>query len=372
MPELDWISVRGFRSLHTVEKLNLGPINVLIGGNGAGKSNFLAVFDLLHAILEGRLQAYIAEAGGANRVLHFGAKRTRELTIGLSFDDEVNGYQIRLRPTETDELVPGAEAIYYWHKGKFGDPGEFPVRPRGKEAGISEPSVITGVAGHVRTHLASWRTYHFHDTGRGAALKQAVEVDDNRFLRPDGANLPAFLYRLRERHAAEYGQIRNTIRLVAPFFDDFILEPQALKPDMIRLEWRHRNTEDYFDVSSLSDGTLRFVAMATLFLQPHHLRPSVILVDEPELGLHPAALMLLASLVKQAAVTTQVILATQSPVLLDHFEPEHVLVVDLIDGRTHFTRLDAERLAAWLEDYSLGQLWEKNELGGRPGGARSA
>ena len=371
MPELDSISVHGFRSLRAVDALKLGPINVLIGGNGAGKSNFLAVFDLLQALREGHLQAYVAEAGGANRVLHFGAKRTRELTIGLSFRNEVNAYRIRLRLTETDELVPGVESTYYWHQEKYGDPGEFPVRPHGKEAGISDP-LSTGVQGHVRARLASWRTYHFHDTGRGAALKQSAEIDDNRYLRADGANLPAFLYRLRKQHVAEYVQLRDTVRLVAPFFDDFILEPQVLKPDMIRLEWRHRNTEDYFDVSSLSDGTLRFIALATLFLQPVHLRPLVILVDEPELGLHPAAVTLLASLVKQSATATQVILATQSPVLLDHFEPEHALVTDLIDGQSRFTRPDASRLAAWLQDYSLGQLWEKNELGGRPGGAQPA
>lgn len=365
MLRLDSISVQGFRSLHAVDALKLGPVNVLIGANGAGKSNFLALFDLLHALREGRLQAYVAAAGGANRVLHFGAKRTRKLRVELWFDDEARGYQIELHLTDTDELVPNEEAVYYLYGRRHSTVGRFRVSSRGKEAGISDSS-ITGVRFRMRSHLASWRTYHFHDTGRGAALKQAVEVDDNRYLRPDGANLPAFLYRLRTRHMAEYVQLRDTVRLVAPFFDDFVLEPQVLKPDMIRLEWRHRNTEDYFDVSSLSDGTLRFIALATLFLQPVHLRPSVILVDEPELGLHPAAVTLLAALVKQAAKQTQVILATQSPVLLDHFGPEDVLVVDLIGGQTRITRLDTGRLAAWLEDYSLGQLWEKNELGGRP------
>lgn len=160
--------------------------------------------------------------------------------------------------------------------------------------------------------------------------------------------------------------IRTTVRQVAPFIDDFVLEPFALNPDTIRLEWRHRDSDQHFDVSALSDGSLRFIALATLLLQPEELRPSVILIDEPELGLHPYGLTLLASMIKQASQKTQVIASTQSSVLLDHFEPEDVLVAERVNGGTTLRRLEREPLDAWLEDYSLGQLWEKNELGGRP------
>jgi predicted ATPase len=185
-------------------------------------------------------------------------------------------------------------------------------------------------------------------------------------LRCDASNLPALLFLLKERHRAEYDLIHGTIQRIAPFFDDFQLEPRKLRPDTIKLEWRHKRSDQYFDASSLSDGTLRFIALATLFLQPAELRPSVILVDEPELGLHPAAITLLASLIRQAWAETQVIISTQSSQLLDHFEPEDVLVADLVDGATTLTRLDSGQLASWLEEYSLGQLWEKNEFGGRP------
>ena len=197
-------------------------------------------------------------------------------------------------------------------------------------------------------------------------MRKTADVNDNRYLRADASNLAAFLYFLRAKHESEFNLIRRTVQLVAPYFDDFLLQPLALNEDRIRLEWRHKGTDAYFDVSSFSDGSLRFIALTTLLLQPKSLRPSVIIIDEPELGLHPYAITLFAMLVKQASATTQVILATQSPILLDHFQPEDVLVVDRVEGRTQFSRLDADSLDFWLKDYSLGQLWEKNELGGRP------
>ena len=197
-------------------------------------------------------------------------------------------------------------------------------------------------------------------------MKKTASLNDNRFLRPDGSNLAAFLYFLREKHPEAYGLIRGTVQRVAPFFDDFQLEPARLKPDSIILEWRHKNSDAYFDANAFSDGTLRFIALATLLLQPEKYRPSVILVDEPELGLHPYAITMLASLIKQASTKTQVIVGTQSPLLLDHFRPEDVLVANRVEGSTQLTRLESSKLSTWLEDYSLGQLWEKNEIGGRP------
>jgi predicted ATPase len=186
-------------------------------------------------------------------------------------------------------------------------------------------------------------------------------------LRADGANLAAFLYFLRVKYADSYDLIRRTVQQVAPFFAGFQLEPLALNPDTIKLEWRHERSDRYWNAASFSDGTLRFIALATLFLQPVELRPSVILVDEPELGLHPYAIGLLASLIKQASKETQVIVATQSPLLLDYFQPEDILVANRVDGATTIERLKPEPLADWLKEYSLGQLWEKGELGGRLG-----
>jgi len=365
MPQLDSITIKGFKSIASIEDLRLGAINVIIGANGSGKSNFIGTFSFLHAIREGHLQDYVARSGGADKVLHFGSKTSHKLEIGISFQDKVNEYGITLSPTAADQLFPSSETVCYWNKEKFPAPFSRSLNPLGNEAGISDPQ-SQSVAKYVRDHLDRWRLYHFHDTSNTAPMKRTADVHDNRYLRPDASNLAAFLYYLREKHETTYGVIRRTVQRVAPFFDDFVLEPQRLNTQKIRLEWRHKDSESYFDTSSLSDGTIRFIALATLFLQPEAYRPSVILVDEPELGLHPYAITMLASLVKQASVQTQVILSTQSSLLLDHFQPEDVLVAGRVNGGTQLTRLESAKLENWLEDYGLGQLWEKNEFGGRP------
>lgn len=366
MPELDHLTVQGFKSIASLEKLALGPINVVIGPNGSGKSNFIEVFYLLHAIREGYLQAYVTQAGGAGRLLHFGEKTTTKIHVALSFQGGVNGYSIDLRAGGDDLLLPTDEWVSFWDKSKYPSPYSESVYGEKREAGIST-SNAPGIAGHVRWHLGRWRVYHFHDTSRSAPMKKTADLHDNQYLRPDGANLAAFLYLLRERHAAEYGLIRRTVQRVAPFFDDFNLQPQRLNPDKILLEWRHKDSEEYFNASSLSDGTLRFIALATLLLQPEQYRPSVILVDEPELGLHPLAITLLASAIRTASQASQIIVSTQSSLLLDQFDPPEVLVAEREEGSTRLRRLEEDKLAAWLEEYSLGQLWEKNVLGGRPG-----
>lgn len=365
---LDYITVQGFKSVASMEKLVLRPMNVVIGPNGSGKSNFISVFAFLHAIREGRLRDYVTSAGGAEKILHFGSKTTKEIYLHLSFSNEVNQYSVKLSPTDDDGLYPSSEFVSYWDKTRYPrkpyDTG-LVTREQGREAGISNPK-SERIARWVYDRLGGWRLYHLHDTSSSSPMRKTAKLDDNQYLRADGSNLASFLYYLREKHEPSYSLIRRAVQRVTPFFDDFRLQPLKLRPDDIRLEWRHKRSDQYFDASSLSDGTLRFIALATLFLQPEQYRPSVILVDEPELGLHPYAIEMLAALVRQASATTQVIVSTQSSLLLDHFEPEDVLVADRVNDGTQITRLESPRLKKWLEDYSLGQLWEKNEFGGRP------
>jgi predicted ATPase len=288
---------------------------------------------------------------------------TREIELRLGFREDL--YELTLGRTADDGLFPSEEVIYLQNKDDNPSLGVgLNPRKQGREAGVSQPE--DGRHAHLRDYLRTWWVYHFDDTSSSSPTRKTAQVNDNRFLRPDWANLPAYLYYLRKKHETSYLLIVKTVQRVAPFFDDFKLDPLQLKPDDIQLEWRHKRSDQYFDASSLSDGTLRFVALATLFLQPQQYRPSVILVDEPELGLHPFAIEILAALIRQASVTTQVIVSTQSSLLLDHFQPEDVLVASRVAGGTQLARLESPRLAKWLEEYSLGQLWEKNELGGRP------
>ncbi len=365
MVELDRIAIEGFKSIASIPELKLTAINILIGANGSGKSNFIEVFSFLNAIREGHLQEYVVRAGGADRLLFFGSKETEMISLKVSFRGGINQYQINLRRTEEDELLPLNETVYFWEKDRFSKPYSDPLSRVGKEAGISAIDVRR-IPRYVKDHLGSWRLYHFHDTSETSPMKRTQDINDNQFLRPNGSNLASYLYYLREKHEASYKLITNTIQNVAPFFDDFILKPQRLNPEKILLEWRHRGSDAYFSASSLSDGTLRFMTLTTLFLQPDSHLPKVILLDEPELGLHPYAVTMLASLIKQVSVKSQVIAATQSTLLLDHFQPEDVLVANLVERSTRIERLEREKLETWLQDYSLGQLWEKNQFGGRP------
>ncbi len=368
--ELNWISIDGFKSIASTGEVNLRPINLIIGANGSGKSNFIGIFAFLQSIKEGHLFDYVRTAGGADELLHFGSKKTQEIKIELSFGDDVNGYSLTLKTDNDDNLFPREESVSFWNKNSHPDPyvNFLAAMHAGKEAGISNSALRTGIASWIRARLDRWRLYHVHDTSPTSPLRKTARVDDSDYLRPDGSNLAAFLYRLQqtEKYADAYHLIRKTVQQIAPFFDDFLLRPDNLNAESIKLAWKHKGSDKYFGAAAFSDGTLRFIALATLLLQPLDLRPSVILVDEPELGLHPSAITLLASMIRQTSAETQIIASTQSPLLLDHFDPEDVLVATRMNGATTLTRLDAEPLRGWLEDYSLGQLWEKNELGGRP------
>jgi predicted ATPase len=362
---LTHITIKGFKSLRLVDNLELGPINLLVGANGSGKSNFLEVFSLLHNVREGQLEDYVGRKGGAERLLHFGSKETKQIELELTFREGRSRYEITLLGTDDDTLFPSVEWVRYLDKppGKPGDRDR--LQRIGREAGISRTSA-PWIAPYVKSYLSEFLTYHFHDTGASSPMKKPCPLHDNTNLKPDGSNLAAFLYYLKEAEPNEYEIIRRTIHQVAPFFQDFILKPMRLSPENIKLEWKHVGSDALFDSSSLSDGTLRFMALATLFLQPDQFSPSLLLVDEPELGLHPYAIEVLASLIHQASKSRQVIVSTQSPLLLDHFEPNQIIVADRDQGSTNLRRLVNEEFEEWLQDYSLGQLWEKNHLGGRP------
>lgn len=353
------LEIEGFKSIKECS-IELGMINVLIGSNGSGKTNFISLFKMLQSMIDEDLQKYVAKHGGPNAFLFFGSKRTEKIKVKFYFGE--NGYQFTLVPTIDDRLMYEGE-WFYWTRcnNRRVASGHFESKWK-KGTGLRIDEYIQPILKNQK-----WRVYHFHDTSDTAMVKQIHGINDNIDFATDARNLAAFLYRLKQTDEGCYNQIVRTIRLVAPYFDDFILRPNPLKPDSIRLEWKDINSDVPFTASQLSDGTLRFICLATLLLQPKSLMPETILIDEPELGLHPYAISLLASLVKKAAVHKQIILSTQSVELLNEFDPQDVIVVNHRDDHSSFNRLNEEELKTWLDDdYTIGDLWKRNILGGRP------
>lgn len=358
------LHVQGFKSIRD-QTLEFGSLNVFIGGNGAGKSNLIGVFDFLSRVTRQELALYTGQSGGANAILHYGRKRTPKLSAEVAFrigTDSRNIYKFTLSPTNEDGFLFELEATYIWYTKGYPAPYQADIWSGHSEAGVAKAT--SSVSKYVRTYLESHRIYHFHDTSSSAPPKQTCDVADNRFLREDAGNLAAFLYWLQEKLPSYYQNIEDTIRQIAPFFKGFKLAPAKLNPQKIRLEWEEVGSDTYFSASALSDGTLRFICLATLLLQPN--LPSVVLIDEPELGLHPAAIQVLAGLLQSASTRTQLLVATQSVTLINQLEPEQVWVVDRENGESLFKHLKSADMSSWLEDYGLGELWEKNILGGRP------
>jgi predicted ATPase len=361
MARLDRIEIDGYRSIREL-RLELGAMNVLIGANGSGKSNLIGVLGLLGDLVENQLQLHVGRRGGANTLLHFGRKKTKRLRIDVRFG-EIE-YEAVLEPAAGDTVFFAGERAASHAEGIPVGLGaghkESAIVERGELRRLEDPKFIEEVF-HV---LRGCKVFQFHDTSASAEIKQKHAIDDNRTLRPDGANLAALLHGLKQRAPNQYRAIVETIRAIAPFFDDFVLAPDAANPGMIQLEWRHKSDPSYFNAHSLSDGTLRFMCLTALLLQPT--RPSLIVIDEPELGLHPAAIVQLAAMLRVVAVDSQVIVATQSVTLLDQVASEDVIVVERSNGESTFRRLTADQLRGWTDDYSLGELWLKNVLGGRP------
>lgn len=327
----------------------------------------MGFFHLLHEMVERRLEKAVNKVGGADKQLYLGPKVTDKIEARLEFG--INAYAFTLEPTADNRLIFGEERIAY-----NPDPGmqTWPVNTSIGE-GHSESKLKAhadhgfkkAIAEYVYDAVSSWTVYHVHDTSETAKMRRSCSVDDYEHLRPDGGNLAAFLNFMREDDRESYKLIVETVKLVAPFFKDFRFRPKKQRDgDVVQLDWRQEGSDYSFHPSQLSDGTLRFIALATALLQPDP--PATILIDEPELGLHPVALETLASLILQAQERTQLIVSTQSAPMLNLFEPEQIVVVERNEGESIFTRLESDDLTSWLADYTMGELWQKNIYGGGP------
>ena len=349
---LSRVIIDGYKSIQHTD-VELRPINILIGSNGVGKTNFISFFKLINIIYEQRLHNYTMQ-NSAERLFHYGLKQTSELKGYLAFED--NAYEVRLQARDNGSLFIAEERSYY-------QSSSFNV------SNIDESQIKNSSTYRdrwLRDYLQSYKIFHFHDTSKGAPLRSSANINDNRYLKTDGSNLPAFLFMLQEKYPKTLRRIELTIRSVMPYFGNFSLAPSLLDESQINVQWSDiENNEKYFDANDLSDGSIRFIALATLLLQPT--LPKVIIIDEPELGLHPTAIVKLAGMIKSVASRgCQIIVSTQSVNLINNFDAEDIITVDRKDKQSTFNRLNNDTLQHWLNDYSLGELWTKSIINGQP------
>lgn len=352
---LQRVIIKGFKSIKTMD-IELRPLNILIGANGAGKSNLISFFKMLNEMMAGRLQQYIGISGYAQSLLHFGLKVTPQIGAKLEFKIDNGSVDI----TYTICLVHAAgDTLIFAEETGTRNGSHLPQRSTTYSfgAGHQETKINKAaqegtptIANTIKKSLNYCRVYHFHDTSSTAAVRLAGYVHDNRSLVSDAGNLAALLLRFREDHNTTYQRIIKTIRLIAPFFDDFVLEPRG---NHVILNWLHKGSDQVFGPHQFSDGTLRAICLTTLLLQPENELPELIIVDEPELGLHPYALNVVAGMFGKASYHTQILISTQSTSFLDNFNPEDVITVDRVGKESQFKRLNPEELESWLEEYSL-------------------
>lgn len=374
MPILDHVTVCGYKTLRELRNFHLNRINVLIGGNGSGKSNFLDFFHLVGQLAHERLRAHVKQTGGSDALLAGGSKATSQISAHLTFARaqharETNEYQFSLRFANTD-LVFGHEWFKPTQPAVPSDmhPTKAPSLA-GRGTWLRGGDFESLLPGRYRPgfmeSLMSWRKYHFQDMGRLAGPRKPVPVRDDRVLKPDGSNIAAYLFRLFREDPDVLRRIVQDVRFAVPHFGDFRF-PDTGREGNISLEWSPRHDPDTtMGPLELSDGTLRYICLSTLLLQPPELQPSLILIDDPELGLHPFAITLLAEMLGSIADDKQAIVATQSAQLISEFAPSDIIVTETEDGMTTFNRLDEAQLEDWLDEYSLGDLWLMNHLGGR-------
>lgn len=352
------LSVHGFKSIKALDNLPLRDINIIIGANGSGKSNLLKVFDLIKFYIRGDLNEYIRQRGGMSRFLYGKLRGGNCVSVGAKFGDDSFGVSVFANPDGSiADIVAGSFGPSFTAEDLLNLPYRQMLERAQKQ--------MATASRHISRAL---RVHHFHDTSDFAVLRQAANLNEPDYLASDGSNLAAFLYFLQEKHPRSLVEIVNAIQRVAPFFLRFNLGPDPVVPNSIALRWEHQGLDGVWDASDLSDGTLRFIALATLLLQPDPRERGIhtIILDEPELGLHPYALELLAGIIRSVSHHVQIICATQSAQFANMFDWQDIIVADRVENASTFRRLTEEEVKVWLDDYGVGDIWTKNLIGGNP------
>lgn len=365
--KLQEVMIKGYKSISFANPvtLKLEDVNILLGANGAGKSNIISFFKMISYMMSRSFEKYVELAGTSNALLYYGSKKTPVIHAEMKFADDksIDTYQFTLSKASPDRLVITEENVF-WHRKGEEKPYEVAIEPNFKE------SALVGnkdrVAQSIYKMLSFCKVYQFHDSSAEGPLRQACPMETANYLQSHGNNLPSFLLYLKGYFFDSYTRIVNYVRDVIPQFQDFYLQPIG---NNISLRWIDNSASDYvFNAHQLSDGSIRFIALATLLLQPQETMPSVIIIDEPELGLHPYAIAQLTEMIKDASIHAQIIIASQSKDLADYFDIDNISIVEMDkkNSCTNVRKLVHKDYEAWLEHYSVSELWDKNIIGGRP------
>lgn len=345
------LDIKGFKSIKD-QSIEINSINILIGANGAGKSNFLSFFEFLHNLYEQKLKEYVKLNGDMDSYLHKGISSSENIFSKLHFGS--NQYSFELSKGE-DHFVFTSEGLWYDNNPNYENP--FSISNFNNESNLKYNS--SPRAKYTTEFLASFKKYHFHDTGKNSPFNSPSNTENDSFvLYSNGSNLASILYKIKNQKSKLYKRIINVIQNIAPYFNDFYLAPD--ENNNLKLRWTDKFSEHIYGVNNFSDGTIRFIALTVLFMQP--ILPKIIILDEPELGLHPVAITNLAELILSITEESQIIMATQSVELINNFSQGDIITVDNIDGESIFKRLDKVDLSNWITDYGIGQLWKNNVI----------
>jgi len=340
------VTIRNFKSIKDAE-IDLQNINILIGANGAGKSNFIAFFDMVGALLNGDFAGFVQRQGGYEHLSYNGNETDQIIEGTLDFDD-ADTFHFNVNPTDNKFLIRDADYNYnsQWLKDY--------------DASSKNTSECCQQSEYIKNCTRYFTAYHFNDSRSLSKMCSGCSVSDNEVLRRDGSNLAACLFRLQQERQRDFLYLESVIHSVVPDFKQFKFVENASDERTVSLKWEQTGTDTCFNGAYLSDGTLRFIALTTLLLQP--IENATIIIDEPELGLHPNAINKLAAMVQRAALKNQVIVATQSVSLINRFQSEDIIFTDKGNSTT-LKRVANDDIKGWMADYSLGEIWEKGIIG---------
>ena len=361
---LKTISIEGYKSFGQKQEVNLGQINILIGANGVGKSNFLSIFALMANIMNANLQDYVLRQGGADTFFYKGLQVSDKINLKFEFDNKF-GYQFTLEPAKPRDVVMTHEDLLKQGKPTPALRSFNSVKAHPESVVANRKIPYAGIMG-IGEYLKQSLVYHFADTSDFAKIRGRVYKNDNLALSGDGRNLAAYLYKIKTNYPIYYDRIIQRIGMVMPQFGEFILSSTSVSDQDVNLDWAEKVSRRVFRADQISDGALRYIGLTTLLLQPPEYLPPLLIIDEPELGLHPEAIIDLLGMVKIASQHSQIIIATQSPYLLDCAELGQITVVERDSQGTITKRLKETDFSEWLSEYSVSEIWEKNLLGGCP------